>query len=162
MSTIVRKKAIVKEDQLQKKLLQSWMQLPEREKNKYREKEAKKLRIELANAKRNIHRWRSREGEARKEKMNRESKLQEKTTEDKIEEIEKTLARIKEEKRKEEERTKRELEERKIAKEKLKTERERKEEERRKAKEIRRRKLEKHRRIQEAWENLRWVTKHLA
>ena len=29
LSTVVRKKAIVKEDQLQKKLLRSWMKLPE-------------------------------------------------------------------------------------------------------------------------------------
>ena len=161
LSTVVRKKAIAKEDQLQKKLLRGWMKLPEKEKNKYREDEAKRLRVDIANAKSNLHRWRSREGEARKEQLRKERKQQEKTTEEKVDEIEKTLARLEMEKKAEEERRRVELEERKMAREKLKTERERKEEERRKARDQRRRKLEKHKRIQEAWVNLRWVTKHL-
>ena len=43
-------------------------------KKKYREKESKELRLELANIKKNLHMWRSKEGENRREKIGRKKK----------------------------------------------------------------------------------------
>ena len=160
-STIMRKKELIKENNLQKKLMQTWLRLPAKDRDKYREEEKKKLRLDLANTKRNLHRWRSREGEVLKEKMGKGSKKNETTTEEKIEDLEKILDRLRDEKRLEDERLKREIEDRRLIKERMRTEREKREEERRRSKERRRAHLEKHRRIQEAWRTLRWITAYI-
>ena len=71
------------------------------------------------------------------------------------------LKRVKEEEVKRRERMEKEIEERRIAKEKLRTEKEKKEEEKRREKVRRRERMEKQKRLQTAWEDLRWIHKYI-
>ena len=52
----VKKKAIV-EQKLQRKLMEKWTQLPDKEKIKYREEEEKGRRIEMEEVRENLWRW---------------------------------------------------------------------------------------------------------
>ena len=56
------------EKRLQKKLMETWQQLPEREKIKYRDIEERKRRLELKEIKENLFRWRSKEDKKVKSK----------------------------------------------------------------------------------------------
>ena len=84
-----RKKVEHREKTLQRKLMEKWLRLPEREKAKYREEEERKRRIELKEVKENLHKWRSKDREEilRKKDRNKEKP----TTEQRIEEIDEIL-----------------------------------------------------------------------
>ena len=53
-------------------MIETWQQLPEREKRKYRDIEERKRRLELKEIKENLFRWRSREEKKVKAKEKRQ------------------------------------------------------------------------------------------
>ena len=54
-----KRKEDFKRKVVQKKLTQSWLQIPEREKEKFRSEEEKRKRLELKEVKENLWRWRN-------------------------------------------------------------------------------------------------------
>ena len=97
------KVAIKKDDRrskmLQKKLTETWLHLPEKERERYRGEEERRKRFELKEIKENLWRWRSREGKKGEKKGKGGVKKKEiaEEIEKKIEEIEKVVEKIKEE-----------------------------------------------------------------
>ena len=150
------KKKVFREKQLENKLMKSWLQLPEKEKIKYREKEEKERRLEFQETKQNLYRWRQREGTMKTNKGKKKNR--ETTTEEKIENIQEILERIREEDKMRRLEREKLAAERRQRQEEIRNEKMKREEQVKLAAEKRRERIEKRIRLEKRFETIRWVT----
>ena len=149
---IGKKKLEMKEKLIQKKLAETWLRLPEKEKVKFRNEEEKRRRLEMKTSRENLWKWR---GKMSKH-MEKDPEMVEKL-EEKINDLEEILERVVKENKEVEKRAVAE----RIRREEAKGKRMRKEEALRKSQEEKRERLKVRRKLEERWEMIRWLTKYI-
>ena len=104
----------MKEKILQRKLMENWMKLPEKEKKKFRSEEDKRKRLELQEIRENLWRMRNKDIKKRIKNGKNQGKLEkDQEIEDKIKNIENILERVKAEDKERKIKEVREIEEKK-------------------------------------------------
>ena len=150
---VSRKKEEMREKLTQKKLTESWLKIPEREREKFRSEEERKKRLEIKEVKENLWRWRAKKKETaskgKKEKMDE--------MEDKISRLEVIIEKVKFEDRHREIRR----EEAKKQRDRKRSEWMKKEEETRRLDEKKKERLLMKKRMEERWEMIRWVSQYI-
>ena len=153
---VAEKKEEMRKNLIQKKLTECWLQLPEKEKHKFRGEEERRKRLELKEVKENLWKWRTRQdkknGSKRKDQKGRTEHM-----EDNIMRLEDIIERVKEEDRKRQLKKEEERKER----EKRTTERKKRDEDRRLEEEKKNERIRTKKRMEERWEMIRWVSKYI-
>ena len=153
MRRAAEKKEDFKRKVVQKKLTQNWLQIPEREKEKFRSEEEKRKRLELKEVKENLWRWRNKPEDKVGKKRKMGDRKEKEFGEDQLRKIEEIIERVKVEDKIENERREKYQKE----KEKIRAERSRNKEKMKVEEEDRRERLRKKRKLEQRWEMTRWI-----